>query len=228
MLESGSAQAFIKIMQEFGMLEMLFPAIAHFIDGPHSKEIYHYLACCDNIHNKYGMAVIPRSVLLSCLLFPIYEKEINSQYLKKHQIPLFSDLVILANSLIKGFETSSFCHFPRRLSSTAAFILATQYRLTPLTGKISYRNKLLHNKEFILALKMLDIRSQVNPKIAEICSNWKKMLRSAGNRGEKIPHPHNQTVKDFHDADSEEDHHENQDESPEQHPRYRRKDSRHG
>jgi poly(A) polymerase len=192
MLESGSSAEFIKLMHEFGMLEMLFPALAHFLDGKHAEQTYRYLKACDKIHNKYGMAAIPRSVLIACLLFPIFEKELDSQYLKRGQMPLFSDIAILADSLIKGFETSSFCHFPRRLSSSVAFILATQYRLTPLAGKTSYRNKLLNNKEFILALKMLDIRASVNPEVAGICSNWKSMLRTTEHRGDRTPHPHHQ------------------------------------
>ena len=208
MLESGSSAEFIKLMNEYGLLEMLFPALAHFLQGPHADQTFKYLQACDRIHNKYGMAVIPRSVLIACLLFPIYEKEIGSQYINKNRVPLFSDLVILADSLIKGFETSSFCHFPRRLSSSVAFILSSQYRLTPLVGKTSYRNKLLSNKEFILALKMLDIRSNVNPDIADVCSNWKKMLRTTEHRGDRTPHPHHQNSYDQSNDQNQDEQHD--------------------
>jgi poly(A) polymerase len=190
MLESGSAAPFIQLMHQHGFLETLFPALAHFLDGPHADKLYTYLKCADRIHNQYGIAFINRSILTACLLFPIYEQELQTQYLDKNLMPHFGEIVLLAHSLLKGFETSSFTHLTRRLSSTAAFIMATQYRLTPLTGKISYRNKLLHNKEFVLALKFLDIRTLINPKLAETCNNWKKAYRAQEHHGDRTPHPH--------------------------------------
>lgn len=190
MLESGSSYEFIRLMQHFEFNELLFPALSHFLKSSHGVEIYTFLKCADRIQNEFGITHIHRSILLSCCLFPILEKEIHSQYLEKGLMPQFSDIIQLTYSLLKGFESTSFVHLPKRLTQIMAFILFTQYRLTPLTGKFAYRHKLMRNKEFILALKFLEMRALINPKLQEAAKNWKKAYRQDDHRGARSSHPH--------------------------------------
>lgn len=176
MLESGYSSPFFHLMTQTGLLEHLFPCMTHFIEGKYGKEIYNYLSCADqiNIHSKKPL---DRSIITCGLLFPILERELKTQYLDKGHIPHIGEIMLLTSSLIKGFVTSSFSHFPKRNSSAMSFILSTQYRLTPLSGRRHPRPKLLHNKEFELALVFLKIRACVNPDVKESYEYWRDQYK---------------------------------------------------
>lgn len=189
MMESGASSPFFHIMTESGMLDLLFPPLAHFLKGKHGHEIYRYLACADKLNlTKNPNDALDRTVLSASLLFPILEKEIETQFLSKNIIPNFNDVMMLTNSIIKAVLTSSFSHFPKKISSSAAFIMATQYRLTPLAGKRNYRTKLLSHHEFEWALQLLKIRAHVNERLIETYTGWKQALRQNIRHGERRTH----------------------------------------
>ncbi|CDZ79552.1 Poly(A) polymerase I precursor [Candidatus Rubidus massiliensis] len=179
MLESGYASKFIHLMTEFGLLELLFPCLTHFLETKNGKEIYHYLDFADQINRQNVRRSLERSILTSCLLYPILEKEIQKQFLDKDINPHISDVMLVTTSLIKAFVTSSFSHFPRRISSTVTYILAMQYRLTPPNGKRHSKPKFVRNKEFILALKFLKLRTLINNDLLHHYSHWREIYRQA-------------------------------------------------
>lgn len=178
MLESGSSARFFELMKEHGLLELLFPCLKYFLDGEHGKEITRLLTSADQI-NLSGRKPLDRALLTSCLLFPILEREIHATFLQKNMIPHMGEIIVLTASLIKGVVTSSFSHFPRRLSATMGFILSTQYRLTPLSGKRHPRPKAMHNKEFELALQFLKLRALTDEKLLEPYEWWKNAYRQS-------------------------------------------------
>lgn len=177
MLESGASSKFFRLMAESDLLELLFPCLTHFIKGEHGEEVYTYLQHADNL-NKNGLkGPLDRNVLASCLLFPILRHEINRQFLSKDKIPHTGDIMMLSSAIIKGFVTSSFSHFPRRMSATIGYILATQYRFTPLSGRKHHRPKLFHHKEFPLALQFYKLRSLVETDVTEDYTTWRRLYR---------------------------------------------------
>src|SRR5208337_915136 len=102
---------------------------------------------------------LDRSVLTACLIYPLLEYELQRQYISKHQIPHIGEITIVASSLIKEILIHAFSHFPRRITATVISILVAQYRITPLSGKRHYRDKLIRHKDFDLALKFLKLRA---------------------------------------------------------------------
>lgn len=196
MLESGASAPFFHLMTESDLLEILFPCLTHILQGKHGNQVYQYLKHADQIHLKEGQAFLPRPVLMSCLLFSILESEIQIQFLNKNIMPNLGEIALLTASMIKGVVTSSFSHFPRRLSAAIGFILITQYRLTPLYGHRSYRHKLLHNKEFYLALHFLRLRALVDETLSESYEAWLKAYRHIEHHGERRPHPRHPHVED--------------------------------
>ena len=188
MLESGASSVFFDLMTKSGILEYLFPCLTHFLEGDHGKEVFQYLTSADqfNLNSRYPL---DRAVLTSCLLYPILEHEIRVKYLDKNEIPHLGDVMMLSNSLIDGFVTSSFSHFPRRLSSTMSFILAMQYKMTPLSGKRHPRPKLVRNKEFHLALNFLKLRSFINPELLDTYGFWKEMIRQSEHHQKQHQNP---------------------------------------
>lgn len=189
MLESGASAPFIHLMAESGLWKLLFPSLHHFLEGEHGKEVYQHLAAADSIHLNSGRRPMERAVLASSLLFPIVEHEIRAQYLSKGHMPHLGQIMILTSSIIKDMVTSSFSHFPRRISAAMGFILAMQYRLTPLTGKRHFRPKLMHHKEFDQSLKFLKIRALVNERVVDAYSWWKNIHRQTEKHGEKKGNP---------------------------------------
>lgn len=172
MLESGAASPFFRLMNEAGLLELLFPCLTYFLNGKFGEEVYKYLSVADEINVQSGKRPLDRAILTACLLYPILEQEIDSTFLKNGQTPHFGQILMLSSSIIKGVVTSSFSHFPRRLSMEANTILSTQYRFTPLSGRKHHRPRLLQSREFESALKFLKIRAAVDKRLSEEYNWW--------------------------------------------------------
>lgn len=189
MLESGASATFFYLMTKGGMLELLFPSLTQFLHSPNGENVFRFLKAVDYIHIHGGKNLLERSVLSCCLLFPILEQEIDRQYLSKEQTPHMGEIMMLASSIIKEMVTSSFAHFPRRLSSTMSFILAMQFRLTPLSGRRHFHQKLMRNKEFIYALKFLKLRSLIDPTLADTYTHCKNLWKQQVKHGYKRSHP---------------------------------------
>lgn len=192
MLESGASSPFFRLMTSSGLLELLFPCLDHFLKGEHGEDVYTILNEADN-QNLTRNRPIDRAVLLSCLLFPILEREIQIVFLNQNKTPTQGEISLITASLIKGLIISSFAHFPKRLSADAAFILATQYRLTPLDNKRPHRTKLANHPEFNLALRFLKIRAGANQKLAETCEWWleqRNRVEHESGQHERAPRRH--------------------------------------
>jgi poly(A) polymerase len=187
MLESGASSPFFRLMKEYGFLQIIFPLLDRFFKEKksHAEQVFQLLASADKIQIAYGLNTLERPIIASCLLFPIVEEEIKMQFLKKGETPHMGEIMSLTSNLIKDLVCSAFSHFPRRISALMAFILATQYRLIPLSGKIHHRQRLVTQRDFPLALKFLKLRSLVNPELVEHYNSWKQFYRQHRQHGER-------------------------------------------
>lgn len=190
MLESGFAEPFFRLITESGLLELLFPCLNYFLEGKHGEDVYKLLAIADEINRRSEKKPLDRALLTTCLLYPILHKEIDSKYLKHNIIPNFGQIVTLTSTVVHGVVTSSFSHFPKRLSLLASYILTTQYRLTPLGGKRHHRPKLINNKEFDLALKFLKIRALADASLIDEYNWWLNIYRQEERHHERHAHHH--------------------------------------
>ncbi len=182
MMESGASAPFFMLMTESGLLQILLPPLNHYILGPYGQEIFKYLSIVDKI-NQNLKKPLDRALLYCALLFPILETELQQQYTSKDNIPHLGEVLMLTSTVIKAVVSASFSHFPRRISSTAAYILSTQYRLTPLSGRRHPRHKLMRMKEFPLALFFLKIRAAVNEKYMNDYNEWRNLYRQHERQG---------------------------------------------
>lgn len=189
MLESGSAAPFIRLLDHYGFLKLLFPTLASFMKTNQGKLIYRYLASADQLHQHKGRNVLERPVLAACLIFPLLEKELDREYLSQSNTPHIGEITLLASNLIKDVLIKSFSHFPRRLSSLMISILVSQYRLTPISGKRHYKEKMFRYKEFELALKFFKLRALVNEKLVDSYTSTRNQYRQYVRHGEKKHHP---------------------------------------
>lgn len=177
MLESGYASPFFRLMAESSLLELLLPSLTHFLEGKLGEEVYNYLSLIDAINIYRGRKPLDRAILTSCLIMPLLENEINLHFLEHKHKPHIGQIMTMTSSLIKALFISSFSHFPRRILATMNFILTTQYRLTPLSGKRFHRPKLMHNKEFELSLQFLKIRALRDKTYSEAFEWWNNLYR---------------------------------------------------
>ena len=186
MLESGHSSGFFREMVNAGILKHLFPTLATFMQGRHGKEIFHLLTAADTLMKKGGQEQrLSRAVLASGLLFPILEKEIDFQFLRKKAVPNFGQIMELSSHIIHGVLIDAFSHFPRKLSSEIHYILSMQYRLTPLTGKRTHGPRLLRQVDFIHAIDFLHVRAMAIPVFREPYEWWSHLVHNAEPRKHK-------------------------------------------
>lgn len=183
MLESGASAPFFSLMNEAGLLELLMPPLAEFLKREEGKQVYMLLASADKINRKQLKNPLDRSVLMSCLLYPLVAHEIDLQYLNLGASPHLGEITILAASVVKAIVTSSFTHFPRRINAITSFILTTQYRLSPISGKRNLRPRMMHHKEFDLALAFLKVRSYIDAGLKETYQSWQTVFRHRDHKG---------------------------------------------
>lgn len=188
MLESGAAEPFFRLMTSSGLLDLLFPCLEHFLKGVNADDVYRLLAAADKQNLSSGRKPLDRAVLMSCLLFPILEREVETLFTKKGLSPNFGDVLMTTSSLIKGIVISSFSHFPKKLSSDVGYIMSAQYRFTPVNGRKHQKPRISHHKEFELALRLLKIRADADPSLAETFEWWLSHFRMSEKPHDRRPH----------------------------------------
>lgn len=175
MLESGASEPFFRLLDQYQFTELLFPWLRHFLEGPHGEDIYALLRAADQINKKRAKQdPVDRSVLMSCLLYPILERELQVQYLEKNRQPHLGDISNLTSNLTRAVASTSFSQLPRRIRVEAGFVITTQYRLTPLTSRKYYRTKLPRHPDFPKALEFLRLRAHVDPSLSDMLAQWQE------------------------------------------------------
>lgn len=205
MMESGCSYEFFKLLSAFGILELIFPDLYRFLKTKKGDEVYHYLRIIDQIHQRNPKSPLDRSVLVSCLLYPALEQEIENEYIAKGIKPHLGHIIFASTDVIKNQITHSFSHFPRRLVHLTSYILSTQYRFTPLTGKRHAKPKFTSHKEFPLALTFFKLRAVFNPSLTETYESWKKFhqQKTRPARGAHHPPPQRRQASDEESTDPE-------------------------
>lgn len=190
MLESGASAPFFSLLQETGILQLLYPALAHFLKTNEGKEVLIYLRAADKINLNLGKQKLDRAVLFTCLLYPMMQLQLHEKYLKHNQIPHLGEVLMVASSVLKHFTDGSFTQFPRRITVLSHAILSTQFRLVPLTNKQSTPGKVFRYKEFPSALAFLQVRALVDKRLIEQYSHWKSLYRQHAHPSDHKPHRH--------------------------------------
>ncbi len=181
MMESAAAAPFFHLLSESGLLSLLLPNLANFLQGPHGIDTYKIFSSIDKLHAAHKRT-FDRGVLVAAMVYPILEQEMDRQYLSKGDHPNIGDVMILSSEIIHAVLSTSFTHFPKKITAVAVFVLTTQYRLTPSNGKRHPKPKLMRNKEFGLALQLLKIRADVDEKYIDDYVYWKNLYRQMERR----------------------------------------------
>ncbi len=175
MLESSAAEAFFRLLIDFGFLSLILPALASFMELPEGNEIFKFLTLVDNLVQE--QKELDRAIPLSCLLFPLFQKRIEKIFSGREKPPHLGEIQNEAFSL---FEESfdSFFRIPKRLKVSVISILVTQFRLTPFDKKKPRSFRVPNDQDFPSSLLFLEIRTQIDPSLEKITKEWLKVAQN--------------------------------------------------
>lgn len=175
MLESGAASRFIHLMAEHGLLALLMPSLTHFLESPDGKEVYSYLNEVDRMVVEPDEPALDRSVLLTCLLFTLFQKHLDFHFSEKEIIPHMGEIQNESISLINEIFRPFFL-LPKRLRGVLTSILTHQYRITPLDKK-PRRPRIPSDPDFAFAMQFLNLRRALEPGLEGVWQEWKKIYK---------------------------------------------------
>ena len=195
MLESGHSAQFFKLMTDKGMIQILLPVIGEYLEHPDGGTIYSFLQEVDTMIKEEEISH-DRSLLLTCLLFPLLERHLSVHYLEGGHIPHLGTIHGEAYTLIHD-TFLPFFNVPRRIKGKMASILVSQYRITPLTKRKMKKIRIPRIPDFDLAVYFARVRARLEPGLSEIIDPWEEALvdyippikkrppRRGGGRGRK-------------------------------------------
>ena len=182
MLESGAAESFMRLMSETGFLEHLMPAFSEFLETPEGGDVFSYLQEVDTRTKKTSL---DRGLLLSCLVFPYLQKDLQVRFVDRGRIPHLGEIQQETHDVISTLFQPFFL-IPRKLRMKITSILTSQFRMTPYEKRAGKRPRIPRDPDFELALEFLDLRTCLEPALKNIWEAWQDAyLHPARKR-----HPH--------------------------------------
>ena len=187
MMESGAAESFFRLMTDHGMLHLMMPTFAAFMESPEGEEVFSYLKEIDTTFHEWHRCELNRSVLLSSLIFPLLEKRMRTRFIDREIYPHLGEIFTEVHDQINEVF-HPFLQLPRRLRGTIASILTSQYRLTPLDKRKKQRLRIPNDPDFVSSIKFLKVRACLEPSLKEIWEEWSKLAAcSAPPANETVP-----------------------------------------
>ena len=179
MLESGSSKKFFSLLHIHGMLEELLPFISYFLQSKEKAvKLLALLDEADEINKRNFPKILKRSILCSCLVFPLFDHYLQNEYIDTHPHVHLGKLAEEAKIMI-GEIFSPFLHMPRRLKAELVSILINQYRFIPLVEKKKRRKmRIPRDPFFFLALNFLYLRSKINTSLIPLYETWQRTYQT--------------------------------------------------
>lgn len=180
MLESGSSKPFFHLLHQYGLLKSLLPELAHYLEIRPENSIFALLSEVDSLILKNSLPSVDRALLISCLIFPVFEEFLQMQIKDSPRPPHLGQIAETAYHVIDCI----FDHFfllPKKTRSIVSFLITSQYRLIPLDRKPIKRTKLLNDPFFMMSLQLLQIRSNVDANLLPHYTLWSQQVYSNKN-----------------------------------------------
>lgn len=185
MLESGAAMRFFQLMTDYGVLQMLLPEIAEFLEHPDGNEVYSYLKEIDLIHQEREES-LDRALPLCALMYPLLKLHIQTHFQDAEKVPHLGELQdVIAAKIRTAFHP--FFRLPKRIAGKMMTALIGQLRITPLEGTKPKRIRIPSTDEFHLAIDFLHLRTRIDPELKNIYGEWKEAFDKSGQPTTDIP-----------------------------------------
>ncbi len=181
MLESSAAAPFFALLYESGFLEILLPTLEPYFEGASGEKIVAYLKAADAMNERGHYRLLDRSVLVSTLLFPIFEGLIQGEVIERaargEPPPNFGEIIDRATLFTQTHLEGGFLQFPRQIKHLVRYVLETQYRLTPLEKRKRGRERIARQRDFIYPLTFLKMRALIHPELFKSYEYWKRVRK---------------------------------------------------
>lgn len=189
MLESGSSEPFLRLLAEYGFLELLVPALGEYLatlcSYPGAEPSpYAYLKKIDlsfQAIREEQPSELPltagtdRSVLLAALLFPMLENRMHHHFVDRERVPHLGEIYQEVQAQIdEVFQP--FLLLSRRLRVELQAILTGQYRILPLEKKRSTRLRIPQDPDFPKALQFFQLRALLQPDLQPLYEEWRHVM----------------------------------------------------
>jgi len=178
MLVSGASESFFRLLQEHGLLTFLLPVVSKFCSKDDS--IFQLLQHADVHVCKHSNESIDRAILVSCLIFPILDKQLKEQQSPNHLGIVADHAKELSNQVFHPFFNIS-----RKIKAEIVSIMVNQYRFTPLNPLSQRRSRIPRDPLFNLSMTFFKLRCMHNPEFLENYTLWHEHVVSAQHRENK-------------------------------------------
>ncbi len=176
MLESGSSVPFFHLMVDHDLLGLLLPEVHSFMKIKKKEEVFNLLKAADSFHQQQAPKKLRRSVLASCLLFPIIDKSLREKLLPNDENPHYGKIAVHIGDVMREYMMNNFVTLPKRLRASVEFILNAQYRFCPLHPSRKFKTKrFLQQPELSSAVKFLSLRERYNPELGKAYTHWQNL-----------------------------------------------------
>ncbi len=177
MLESGASEPFFRLLAEHGFFHLMMPAFGEFMESPQGEEVLEFLKEVDSLIHQSPQQTMDRSTLLACLVFPLFQKRIQTHFIDREKAPHLGEIFVEVQQLLDEIF-QPFLHLPRRLRITLASILTSQYRLTPIEKRKKHRLRIPNDPDFPHALKFFSFRCALQPALQQTWEEWNAVVTS--------------------------------------------------
>jgi poly(A) polymerase len=177
MLESGASESFFRLLAEHGFMHLMMPSYGEFMESPQGEDVFAYLKEIDTTFHDATKPTLARPVLLSCLVYPLMEKRIQTRYLDRERIPHLGEISKEAMEQIDEVFLPFF-HLSRRMKGSLVSILTSQYRLTPLEKKKGRRIRIPNDPEFSQSMQFFEVRCALQPALQSTWEEWSHVLQT--------------------------------------------------
>ncbi len=172
MLESGHAKSFFHLLEEYGVLPLLWPKFSLALKN--EKTTTDYLHASDILTSKHFPQLPNRALLLACLLFPSLDRSVQQMAKKNPKIHL-GHIAEKTREQIQDFF-SPFFQLSRNMSGALTSILTHQFRLTPPLSAKNRKIRIPSDPEFSSALQFFEIRCSLDEHLLPTYTLWNDHL----------------------------------------------------
>lgn len=187
MLESGSSKSFFHLLHEYGLLRSLMPQFDEAMEKFAKEMTYRLMEEVDSEVKKTYPESIDRSLLLSALLFPMFDFLVKKKAVK--HLPHLGQIAELAHRVLDDVFLPFF-NVPRRMRAIVSSILTSQYRLIPLEEKPHQRRlRAPRDPSFHLALHLLKLRAAAETTLLPTYMEWTEAVFASSEGEPPLHHP---------------------------------------
>jgi poly(A) polymerase len=179
MLESGHSCNFIKLIHEYGILELLIPKLASFMEQDIKNDIFLYLENADDMAKKSFKNSIDRSIFVSAIIFPIFQKKIKELSEKNKRLHL-GIIAEEARNLL--YELFCSFHIPKKIKAAIISIITHQYRFYLFEKKYI---RIPRDVFFPLAMQFFKLRCNIDPELIKPYTQWNEKIVKSHQKSKK-------------------------------------------